>query len=90
MDIVVTHGPPKGILDITLNRKNELESVGDNGLAKRIEDIMPFAHLFGHVHNTKWVKNSGKFLSGIHYSNGSVVEDGKFGKLISNGNVLQI
>jgi len=90
VDIVVTHGPPKGILDVTLNRKNELESVGDNSLAKKIEDIMPFAHLFGHIHNTKWVRNSGKFLNGIHYSNGSVVEDGKFGKLISNGNVLQI
>lgn len=93
-DVIVTHGPPKGILDTTLDRKNKLESIGDSSLAKRIKDIMPLAHLFGHVHNTKWVRNSGKFVSGVSfdtflkYSNGSVVEDGKFGKLISNGNVL--
>jgi len=89
--VVITHGPPKGILDYTLDRHNKLESVGDSSLAKRIDEIKPAAHLFGHVHNTKWIRNSGMFVRPMTiYSNASVVEDGKFGKLISNGNILTL
>lgn len=92
-DIVVTHGPPKGILDNTLNRKNQFESVGDTALGKAIDRVNPRAHLFGHVHNTKWIKNSGRFISPDNriYSNGCVVEDGKFGEpLISHGNIISL
>ena len=42
VDIIVTHGPPKGILDLvyhTVNEKEQLEYCGDLALLKRIKDI---------------------------------------------------
>ena len=48
---------------------------------------------FGHIHNTKDVINQGILsLSGYEtlFSNGSVVEDGKFGRLSSNGNIITL
>ena len=45
-DILITHGPPYGILDRTA--RNEL--VGCEMLLKRIEEIKPKISLFGHIH----------------------------------------
>ena len=97
-DVLVTHGPPKGILDHTLDKNGDLKSVGDSSLYKAICKTELQAHLFGHVHNSKWIKNSGVFISGerwskniIKYSNGSVVEDGKgVEHLQSWGNVIDV
>ena len=92
-DVIVTHGPPKGMLDLSYDRSNKLEMCGDVALSKRVIDINPKLCLFGHVHNCKDIINAGiKQLSirNTIYSNGSVVTDGKFGKLSSNGNLLKI
>ena len=45
-DILVTHGPPYGILDKT---KRD-EAVGCEELLKKILEIKPKIHAFGHIH----------------------------------------
>jgi Icc-related predicted phosphoesterase len=94
VDILIVHGPPKGILDQSYSRENVLEYCGCNALKKQVLDrIKPKLMCFGHIHNTKDIINAGVLkLSGYttQFSNGSVVTDGKFGKLSSNGNILSI
>ena len=69
MDVIVTHGPPQGILDdlyVASDNKidNDLglasavgshspaqsQSVGCEALAKRVMQIKPRLHVFGHIH----------------------------------------
>lgn len=45
-DVLITHGPAKGILDRTVYFK----SVGCPELRKAIERIKPSLHVFGHIH----------------------------------------
>jgi Icc-related predicted phosphoesterase len=52
-DVLITHGPPHGILDITLRPPGE--HVGCESLRKRVEEIRPMFHIFGHVHEA-WGK----------------------------------
>lgn len=90
-DIIVVHGPPKGILDLTYDRANNFEMCGCNFLRKRVDEIKPKLVLFGHIHNNKNIVNAGVLhRDGVVYSNGSVVTDGKFGHLSSNGNILKL
>lgn len=92
-DICIIHGPPKGVLDLSYSRDNVLEYCGCNALKKRMLKIQPKLCLFGHIHNCDDIINAGTMkLSGYKtiFSNGSVVTDGKFGRLSSNGNILTI
>lgn len=93
VDILVTHGPPKGILDKSYNRENVFEMCGDKSLLNRVLEVQPKYHLFGHIHNHKDIINAGmQKLSKYDtwFSNGSVVTDNKFGFLSSNGNIFEI
>lgn len=47
-DILVTHGPPMGILDATFRG----EAVGCEELREAVERIRPKLHLFGHIHES--------------------------------------
>ena len=59
-DILVTHGPPKGILDRTCCfDTNKIISVGDGALAKRVKKVNPRFHVFGHVHSEPDCMNYG-------------------------------
>lgn len=53
IDILITHGPPHGILD-EVPRKYWTENTGCEELMKRIEEISAFGrlklHVFGHIH----------------------------------------
>lgn len=92
-DILVTHGPPKGILDKSENRDHQLECCGDKSLLNRILEVNPSYHLFGHIHNNGSIINAGiqkPSTSVTWFSNGSVVTDRKFGILTSNGNIISI
>jgi len=46
IDILITHGPPKGILDLTADGVN----AGCEELLKRVLHIKPKFHVFGHIH----------------------------------------
>ncbi|MCB9316716.1 MAG: metallophosphatase domain-containing protein [Lewinellaceae bacterium] len=46
-DIVITHGPPYGILDEVVR---DPRPVGCRDLLHRIREIKPRVHLFGHIH----------------------------------------
>jgi len=93
VDIVVTHGPPKGILDLAYHQLNCVEFCGDEALRKRMYLLNPKLCLFGHIHNNEDIINAGTMKLSNHdtiYSNGSVVTDGKFGKLSSHGNTFKL
>lgn len=92
-DIIVVHGPPKGMLDYSYDQNNVLEMCGDKSLMNRVIEVEPKLMLFGHIHNCDDIINAGtRTISRLKtiFSNGSVVTDGKFGKLSSNGNILEI
>lgn len=93
IDILITHTPPKGCLDLSYNRNHQLEFCGCANLLKHIFKVKPKLHLFGHIHTTDGVLNAGQMkLANLDtiFSNGSVVTDGRFGNLSSNGNVFEL
>jgi len=93
-DIVVTHGPAKGILDTTINRDHSIEHVGDSALNKRILKLKPRLFCFGHIHDVDYIHNAGVFKKAgfdTIYSNGACMTDAKFKYgPSSNGNVFEV
>jgi len=90
-DIVITHGPPKGILDKSYDKIGRMESCGDRSLLNQVLAMQPAYMCFGHIHNYDDIINAGMLKLSAYdtwFSNGSVVTDGKFGKLTSNGNIF--
>lgn len=66
-DILITHGPPYGILDRTPSG----EHVGCELLLERIKEIKPKIHVFGHIHC-----EYGYYFDGVtHYFNASVLNE---------------
>ena len=45
-DILVTHSPPKGMLDLTPSKEN----VGSKTLWEAVQRVKPRIHIFGHIH----------------------------------------
>lgn len=80
-DILVVHGPPKGILDLSYDRQNNLEYCGCSALRKRIMKLNLKLVCFGHIHDTKDCYNAGtRTVEGCNtiFSNGACVTDGRF------------
>lgn len=46
LDVLVTHGPPFGVLDLT----NRDERAGSRTLLERVREVRPRVHVFGHIH----------------------------------------
>jgi Icc-related predicted phosphoesterase len=95
VDIVITHGPPRTILDLAEDRNHNLEFCGDKSLLNRIKEVNPKLHCFGHIHNNGDIINRGsRELDDLDtlFSNGSIVTDRKFGVLNyhGNGNIIVI
>jgi len=72
-DIIVTHGPPKYHLDLTIDRGHKLFACGDSSLLKAVNKIKPKYHFFGHVHclseDTEILTNKGwRDLNTINYN----------------------
>jgi Icc-related predicted phosphoesterase len=66
-DILVTHGPPFEILDITPAG----DSVGCEELRKVVEKLRPKAHIFGHIHHGYGTTE--KF--GVKFINASICDE---------------
>lgn len=49
IDILVTHGPPYGILDTV---KSNNKSAGCTELLKAVQRVKPKLHIFGHIHES--------------------------------------
>lgn len=96
-NILITHGPPKGVRDLSYNVCNQLEFCGDSALMKRIHKLKNSLQLvcFGHIHNFKDIQNSGISKNvgtgEMLFSNGACVTDGKFDYgLTSYGNIIEL
>ena len=63
-DILLTHSPPKFILDIG---GRQYENLGSVGLQQRVVKVAPQVHCFGHIHESF---GEAKFLD-THYINAS-------------------
>ena len=87
-NIVITHGPPKGMLDLTAN--NGFHLCGCKTLLNRIHWIKPEYHIFGHIHDESLIYNSGMFKpsgSKTTFVNASTVN--LHHKVVNNGQILE-
>jgi len=94
-DIVISHGPPKGVLDLSYNKLNDLEFCGCSSMKKRMLKLKPKAVLFGHIHNFQDITNAGTmkvYDQDTIFSNGSCAFDGKFMNLnyFNHGNIIEL
>ena len=94
--VLIVHGPPKGIRDLSYDRDGKLEFCGDNALMKRcisLQNTLKFV-CFGHIHNMDGVYNQGISMFSMTqtvFSNAACVDDGKFDRgLTSFGNILEL
>jgi Icc-related predicted phosphoesterase len=93
LDVLITHGPPYGVLDATYDHHNKVELVGCSALRKRLVKVPPRFMLFGHVHSTSDIRNTGtRTVNGLPtvFSNGSCCDDGRMGAVTSHGNILEV
>lgn len=95
-DVLIVHGPPKSIRDLSFNRFDELEMCGCSALFKKCRKLPTLkAVCFGHIHNMDGVDtNQGVSIydfSDTIFSNAACVYDGRFDKgLTSFGNIITI
>ncbi|MCB9235695.1 MAG: metallophosphatase domain-containing protein [Bacteroidia bacterium] len=55
-DVLITHGPPYGILDKTARG----DLAGCEELLRRVEEVQPKIHVFGHIHEARGAVKKGK------------------------------
>ncbi len=65
-DILITHGPPFGILDMTIRG----EHTGCEELLRKIERVKPKLHVFGHIHEDHGQETKGDTI----FVNASVLD----------------
>ena len=94
--VLVTHGPPKGVRDLSFDREGDLEMCGDKSLMNLCLDLKSLrAVMFGHIHNMSGIDtNQGTSrysFSDAVFSNGACVYDGKWDYgLTSHGNMIDL
>lgn len=67
IDILITHGPPFGILDLTTTGDN----AGCEALTEEVVRIGPKVHCFGHIHSGYGVE----IIGGIQFVNASICRE---------------
>lgn len=95
-DVLIVHGPPKGVRDLSHDREGKLEFCGCSALMKKcfkMRDTLKLM-LFGHIHDSPGCDNQGishYSKTKTVFSNGACVDDGRFDKgLTSFGNILTL
>jgi Icc-related predicted phosphoesterase len=73
-DIIVTHGPPFGILD----KNSQGENCGCKLLRDRIEEVMPRLSVFGHIHPAQGVICNSSFRKPVTYVNAALCNDNNY------------
>lgn len=74
-DILITHGPPKGILDLAGRDHNFKEQVGCKALLNHVFRVQPKYHIFGHIHDEGDIFNHGiRDINGTRFINASIVD----------------
>lgn len=62
-DVLITHGPARGILDATYYANGGLrDHVGCDDLLDAVKRIEPKVHIFGHIHGNTAMRQVGKTL----------------------------
>lgn len=67
LDILVTHGPPWGILDQSVTARTI--NCGSRALLKAVQDAKPRYHIFGHIHqrgNMTYKSSNTEFMNVSH------------------------
>ncbi len=91
IDILITHGPPKGILDVTKDMDTRQPvNVGSNSLTRHVtQRINPRVHAFGHIHDEPKINNFGFVKQNdIHFINCSCCN--LRGQLKNHGFVVEL
>lgn len=70
-DVLITHCPPYGMLDLDDSIDGEFIHYGSEELLDRVDGIHPHAHLFGHIHRRHGITGQ----NGIIFSNASIMND---------------
>jgi Icc-related predicted phosphoesterase len=70
VDVLITHGPPMGILDQAAPHRDS-EHLGCEELALRVIDSAPLLHVFGHIHGSA----GSRIVGQTHYVNAAVVNE---------------
>lgn len=96
-NVLIVHGPPKAIRDLSFDRHGQLEFCGDLALYKRCMQLQDHLKLvcFGHIHNMDSVPTNQGISRFGHtptaFSNAACVYDGRFDLgLVSTGNKFEI
>jgi len=91
VDILISHGPPKGYMDVTrdLDTREPIH-VGSNHLTRHVKQrIKPILHSFGHIHDEPGIRNFGIVdEAGITFVNCSCCNLGS--RLVNHGVVVEI
>jgi Icc-related predicted phosphoesterase len=87
-DILITHGPPKGILDICEDKAKggRFVHVGCKSLLNKVQQLRPAVHAFGHIHDEPDCYNYGALQrDGMTFINASssVNKDSRFNQGIA-------
>lgn len=84
IDLLITHTPPKGVLDLAENFSRDIKMCGCSGLLKAVIKYEPKHHVFGHIHNNQDIINFGSrgmnLRASTKFYNASAVKDGEFSK----------
>lgn len=91
VDILISHGPPKGLMDVTRDLDTRAPiHVGSKSLTRHVtQRIKPMLHTFGHIHDEPGIRNFGVVREAeTTFVNCSCCNLGS--KLVNHGVVLDI